>query len=43
MIVDPVLDPIRAITRKISFLNELPIDFAPLILFFILEIIASLL
>ncbi len=42
-IVDPVLDPIRAILRRISFLNELPIDFAPIVLFLILEFIASLL
>ena len=42
-IVDPVLDPIRAILRRIPILNELPISFAPLILFFILEILSSIL
>ena len=42
-IVNPVLDPIREIVKRIPILNELPIDFAPLFLFFILEFIASLL
>lgn len=43
MIVDPVLEPIRAIIRRIPILNDLPIGIAPLILFFILGFIASLL
>ncbi len=41
-IVDPVLDPIRAVVRRIPLLNDLPIDFSPLILFLLLEFIVSL-
>lgn len=41
-IVDPVLDPIRSILSKISFLREFPIDFAPIVLFLILEFITTI-
>lgn len=42
-IVDPVLEPVRAILKRIPFLANLPIDFSPLILFLLIEFVLSLL
>lgn len=42
IIVDPVLDPVRNVVRRIPFLRDLPIDFSPLILMLLLELIMSL-
>ncbi len=41
-IVDPVLDPIRAILSHIPFISDVPIDFSPLIAFFILDFVLML-
>lgn len=42
-IVDPVLNPIRKILERISFLKGIPIDFSPFIAFILCEIFLSLL
>ena len=42
-IVDPVLDPIRWVLRHIPFIGELPIDFSPIIAFFIAQFLESML
>lgn len=41
-IVDPVLDPIRAVLNLIPFMRNLPIDFSSLIAFFICTFLRSI-
>ena len=39
MICDPVLNPIRSVLSRISFLQSCPIDFSPLVLLLLISII----
>jgi len=42
-IVDPVLDPIRWVLRLIPFIGNLPIDFSPIIAYFFVQFISTML
>lgn len=41
-IVDPVLDPIRALLSMIPGINSLPIDFSVLVAYFLCRILSSI-
>ncbi len=43
VIVSPVLDPIRELLGRVSFLRDIPIDFSPIVAILICEFITSLL
>jgi YggT family protein len=40
---EPVMAPIRKLLSKIKFMNELPVDFSPMVAIFVLWIICGLL
>jgi uncharacterized protein YggT (Ycf19 family) len=43
LITEPPLKPIRRFLRKFSYFEHSPVDFSPLILFFLLQILEKVL
>ena len=43
VIVDPVLDPVRNVMRKIPFIGDLPVDFSPIIVILLFNFVMGLL
>lgn len=43
MIVDPILNPVRNLLSKVKFLRDFPIDFSPIVVFGLCEMVIFIL